>query len=276
MNFLKNTVLEATRYVSGFVNEDDDYVISASMLGKEPLQNYLSIIHGKIHTEEIDDTTLGSVFHRGMEEIMKDKLKEDTQNGDHNIVGVEQSMYVKLSNGWILSGTADLITEESENVFGIHDYKLSKSYALKMLKKDLHSHDYTKQLQALDALFVNSLRNHSDPVTTNLYIEFFVKDAKAIEKETSHTTITAPSKAKGEGMDPAEMVFQEVVQITDSLQSYIESAQVPPMCEDRWPRNVKGKVIPTKCALYCSHGKAGLCPHYKNSERTNIDMIANW
>lgn len=276
MNFIKDTVLAATAYVSGYVNEDDDYVISASMVAKEPLQNYLSIVHGKIHTEEIDDTTLGSVFHRGMEEIMKDKLIDDNKKGKHQIVGIEHSMHVKLSNGWVLSGTADLVTEPEPKHFRMHDHKLSKSYALKMIKKDLNKHDYTKQLQVLDALFRETSNPGEIVGDIDLCIEFFAKDAKAIEFEKSHTTVKAPNKRGTEDMSATEVVFGEVVAITDSLQSYIETGTIPPMCSDRWPRNVKGKVIPTKCALYCSHGKAGLCPHYKNSDRTNIDMIVNW
>ena len=295
MNFIEKTILEATTYVSGYVNKDDDYVISASMVGNDPLQNYLSIIHGKIGEEVIGDNTLGSVFHLGMKGIMQRKLDLCIANGEtSNIIGIEKDMYVKLSNGWILSGTADLILNNRGSV-EIHDYKLSKSYAKKKLKEQLTTHNYAIQLRVLDALF----RENQDGKVygiegdIRLSVDFFSKDAKAIEFEPTYEDVVIPSK-KGiefeptyedvvipskrgtEDMSATEVVFGEVVEITNSLQAYIESGEIPPICKDRWPRNVKGKIIPIKCALYCSHGKAGLCPHYKNSDRTNVEHIVNW
>ena len=76
---LKKLIVDGTQYESGYVNEDDDYVISASMVGKDPLQNYLSIIHGKTAENEVTDATLGTVFHRGMEELVKENMKKMEQ-----------------------------------------------------------------------------------------------------------------------------------------------------------------------------------------------------
>jgi len=137
---LEKDIVDATRYVSGYKNDEDNYVISASMVANEPLQNYLSIIHGKIDGNTIDDTHLGSIFHKGMEEIMAAKIGETSYD-----YATEHSMHMTLSNGWILSGTADLILEPTPGNFEIRDYKLTKSYAHKMFKKERYSHSYTKQ-----------------------------------------------------------------------------------------------------------------------------------
>ena len=273
-DFVKNMVLEATQYVSGYVNKDDDYVISASMVGKEPLQNYLSIVHGKITDTDIGDNTLGSVFHKGMEQIAMEKVKSGTGK---NIIGIEKPLYYKLPNDWILSGTADLILLDENNNVEIHDYKLTKSYAHAMFLKEKFSHDYTKQLQVLDALIrEGDYRPEEVNGQIELVVDYFVKDAKAINYEASFRPEPAPNKTGTDDMRAAEVTFAEVVAITDSLQGYIEAGQVPPECKDKWPRNIKGTVIPTKCALYCSHGKAGLCPYYKPDTRKAVNRLAQW
>ena len=267
---LKAIILDETQYVSGFVNKEDDYVISASMVGKEAIQNYLSIVHGKIHNEEIDDTTLGSVFHLGMETMMNKWMKENPASP----MFTEHSMDVKLSNGWVLSGTADLILKnETDGTVEIRDYKLTKSYAKTMMKKELMNHTYTKQLQVLDALWHESKK---DELPTILVCDMFIKDAKAADYELSHEPVVVPNKIGAEGMDAHEVLFGEVVAQTDSLQSYIESGTVPPECNDKWIRKIKGVTIPTKCAFYCSHGKAGLCPYYNATSRTAVNRLANW
>ena len=270
---LSEVILEGTAYVSGFVNKDDDYTISASMIGKEPLENYLRIVNGTVPETALSDATLGTVFHRGMEGIMQDRAIAD---GDKSIVGIEKSMSHKLSNGWVLSGTADLIVKTAPGRYSIHDYKLTKNYTYKMLQKELHTHNYTKQLQVLDALFrvdggAGEINNDID-----LYIEMFLKDSKAVAFEPILRSVKAPNKVGTTDMNASEVLFTEVVQITDSLQAYIESGELPPKCTDVWPRNVKGTVIATKCALYCSYGKAGTCPHYNPDTRKEVNRLVNW
>ncbi len=248
---LQKTILEATAYQSGYVNKDDKYVISASMVGNEPIQNYLSIIHGKVASDKIDDSTLGSVFHRGMEDIMHEKRG----SGNSPIYGIEHSMHVDLSNGWVLSGTADLVINEKDADFEIRDYKLTKSYAHKMFLKEKYSHNYTKQLQVLEALFREGDNRPQAINKVTLICDYFVKDAKAVDYELTHRPEVVPNKEGTEDVRASEVTLAEVVQITDSLQGYLEGGEVPPECTDKWIRNVKGVIVPTKCVLYCSHNK---------------------
>ena len=267
---LQKDILEATKYVSGFVNNEDKYVISASMVANDPLQNYLSIIHGKIDGNKIDDTHLGSVFHKGMEEIMGAKVGETSY-----VYAVEHSMHKELSNGWILSGTADLILEPTPGNFEIRDYKLTKNYAHKMFLKEKYTHSYTKQLQVLESLFREG-ENRSANLINNvtLVCDYFIKDAKAIEYEKSYRPEEVPNKEGTEDIRAAEVTLMEVVAITDTLQSYIESATIPPECKDLWIRNVKGNIIRTRCQLYCSYNS--VCPYYDNNTHQAANRIASW
>ena len=268
---LKNLIVEGTKYVSGFINEDDDYVISASMVGNDPLQNYLAIVHGKGTETEITDATLGSVFHRGMEEIVKEKMTSDAK-----IYGAEVSMHHRLVNGWILSGTADLIVEPKKYNYEIHDYKLTKKYTRKMTEKDKHTSNYTKQLHVLDALFRRdtTLSRTMIEGDIELHCDFFLKDTVAVNHEAVFQPFIIPNKTGTSDMNATDTLFAEVVEITNSLQSYLESGTIPPVCADRWPRNVKGKIISSRCEFYCSH--KSVCPHYNPDPRKIVDHLANW
>jgi len=103
-----------------------------------------------------------------------------------------------------------------------------------------------------------------------------MKDSKAPEYEPIHKPTQVPNKIGTEDMNSTEVTLAEVVAITDSLQTYIESGQIPPQCSDVWIRNVKGKSVRTRCEFYCSHGKAGLCPHYQRSDIMQVQNKIDW
>ncbi len=265
-------IKKATQYKRGFTPPDDAYVISASMIAKDPLQNYLTILHGNSSTidQPIDDSDLGTLFHKGMEQVVLAEKDQGETNPDEHIL-VEHTMHKKLKNGWFLSGTADLIIRRTDGTSDIEDHKLTKTYALKMIKKDLNNHDYTVQLQALDLLNWNENPYPIEKkLQSTLVINVFCKDAKAIDKEPTFTPVTAPNT-------DLQNFEERVVEITDSLQAYIEEGEIPPKCTDVWLRKLKnGTTISTKCALYCSHGKAGVCPYYQPDTRESVARLTNW
>ena len=263
----EKAILAQTKYKRGFTPPDDAYVISASMIAKDPLQNYLTILYGSQEEKTISDSVLGSVFHKGLEQII---LAEKEKNTDEHVL-IEHTMHKKLANGWYLSGTADLIIRRPDGTSDIEDHKLTKTYALKMIKKDLNTHDYTVQLQALDLLNWNENPFKVDErLQSTLKINVFCKDAKAIDKEPTFTPVTAPNT-------DLQNFEDNVIAITDSLQAYIEEGEIPKKCEDTWIRKLKnGKTIETKCALYCSHGRAGNCMYYKPDTRESVNLLTNW
>jgi len=269
---LEKDILKATAYKSGYVNEEDKYVISASMVAKEPLQNYLSIVYGKVEADSFNDATLGSVFHRGMEIIMHEKRRTDDEPGI--VWGIEHSMDVELSNGWVLSGTADLILQPIPGHFEIRDYKTTKAYAHTMFKKDVHNHDYTKQLQVLEALFREGNSRPAIIGSVTLVCDYFIKDAKALEFEKSHRPEVVPNRMGTEDVNASNVLLGEIVEITNKLQEHIEGATLPLKCKDTWPRKVKGHTIHIRCQLYCSHNK--VCPYYDATTRTSVDRISAW
>lgn len=262
---LNQIILDGTKYVSGFANTEDNYVISASMVGKDPLQNYLSILHGTIDNDKISDNTLGTILHKGMEQLIVPQIA----NEDDTQVFIEHNMVMILANGWILSGTADLMYANPGMPLTIRDYKFTKAYALKMFKQNPSAHQYSKQLSVLDLLAVkNHLHEPGEPDANELICDFFLKDANAMKSEITHNPqMVVPT------IDHATLE-EQIVEETNILQAYIEAGEIPPRCEDVWERNVSGKIIPSRCAYWCSYNK--VCPHYSASTQQTAARLSNW
>jgi hypothetical protein len=228
------------------------------MIGSELLQNYLRIINEPVQEKQLRDTTLGTIFHIGMAEIAK--------NFYERVVYTEYSMNTKLSNGWVVSGTADLIVH-FENYIEIHDYKLAKKYTAKMVKQDIKmgkEHSYALQLQTLHYLWN---RKNSKYLDNKLFIDFFLKDTKIQDQEKVLEQVEIEPKANE---DMEEILLQK----TNELQSYIEEGKIPPKCTYTWPRSVKGRLVQFKCAYYCSQSE--VCPYYDSLGNNTMIDFANW
>jgi hypothetical protein len=224
------------------------------MLGKDVLQNFLTVVYGSHKGTEIDDTTLGSVFHRGMENIAAEKL---SWGEDIAELSIEQQMQADLNEDWIVSGRADLrYLHLPSDVYCIHDYKLIKHYAASQVVAR-PDHPYRWQLGVL-----RWLANLTEPAArdkaVHCFIDIFAKDAKRLNGELTYTQIQVPT-----GQILTNDIQSKLESSTRAIQNYIECGDIPPQCEDLWWRTVGKTKVPTKCALYCSHGKAGVCPYYK-------------
>jgi len=256
---LKKALLNQSKYISGYVNENDDYVISASMVGREPLQNYLDIIYGKQEVDDITDMFIGSCFHEGMRTYMNKEA-----NYDKSIIGVEKPLHTKLSNGWIISGTADLIVTDNDTV-EIHDYKTTKAYAVKMFDKEPLSHQYNMQLNVLGYLWKQMHPSFEGEI--KLVLDFFVKDADKLKSE--------PTLVQREVQQLTNKEIEEtLLQKTNELQSYIESGQIPPKCEQLWPRKVNGVFMNSRCEIWCQFKR--ICPHYESPYNKDTAMLTNF
>ena len=252
---LEKMILNATKYDGERANP---YTFSASMTGNTLLQNYLIIVHGSQEEHSVGDATLGSVFHKGMEEIVR-----STAVANDEALLAERKVVHNLDNGWAISGTTDLEVLGEGVIKEIHDFKLVKHYAVKKILENPSQHSYAMQLH------IN--RYIRSAVHSKLYIDAFAKDAKHLESESTFNQIE---------IQPISFEDTEayLYGITDEIKQWVESGQVPPKCDDVWLRKLKttGEVIASRCMLYCSFGKTGLCPHYKPNSRNSATMAVNW
>lgn len=265
---VKKIILESTQYVSGSKDDipDDAFSISASQLGKETLQIYLQMIYGNQEEKEITDSTLGTIFHKGMETIVKEKIIKD--DPEKQMLFPETPRHLKMKDNWYLTGTSDL--EVIGDNIEIRDYKLTKIYAGKMYRQDPRNHSYGLQASALTYLLSKSNETPYENITN--IIDFFYKDANRMKMEQTHDPIIHIPHTKEE----IEEVFDKK---SKELQHHMENATIPPVCKDLWTRKVAGKTtyVDTKCEFYCN--QKNNCPYYKKKQQyknTSVELIAGW
>ena len=275
IRLIEKAILKYTEYESGYTPEDGEKVLTASMIGGEPLQNFLTVKHGKDisrSNEKINDSTVGTLCHSGLEKIWGslDKLPEGVK------VYTERNMHMKLPNNWVLSGTADVIIRDSvKKTVLIGDYKVVKIYRFldpksKNIKKDFSDDQYATQLNVLSLLFMNDEAN-KDFKPPRKYILPLFKDANALKGEFTWNPIEIPKLKKREVInenlevvkaDGDEALLIEIKAEMARIDKHLENGTMPDKCDNLWWGYHNKKKIPKRCVFYCDHGKEGRCPHY--------------
>ena len=99
---------------------------SPSMLGSTLLQNFLTKVFGYQPDDSIGHNTLGSLMHYSLQHLV----------ASDNILNEMKYKY-EMKNGVTLSFIVDMMTLDKDGfITSIHDYKLTKIYAGKQLKKE--------------------------------------------------------------------------------------------------------------------------------------------
>ena len=245
---IKDIILEGTKYE----REPGELKFSASMFSSTDLQNYLTILHGAQDHPEVDQSTIGSVFHLGMEQLMRKRYPKSE--------GIEKEVSYDRDDGWKVSARMDF-HDNSTNVPVIRDWKLTKLYAGKMLKKDMN-HPYRLQVNVARHILVE----RGARVEPSMVIHMFYKDQDQLKGDVGYEAIH---------INPIIDVGTQIDAKIAKLNGFIETGTEPPECsmEEKWFRRMKnGNVIPSRCQLYC--GVKDHCPYYKTpSART---AVANW
>lgn len=107
-------------------------ILSASDIGNDSWMVALKIKYGVIE-KDIDQTTIGTLLHLGLETIFTPPERKE-----------------RKFNDWTITGLADYIDEKESTVY---DFKLTKSYTGKKIKERLNSHHYTVQLNVYRWLY---------------------------------------------------------------------------------------------------------------------------
>lgn len=247
---IEKDILEATKYK----REVGELRFSASMFSNTDLQNFLIVVYGAEEPTEIGQNTIGNIAHKGMEEIYKGVQDVYTE--------VDYKIENYADTGWALTGTADLVATKPDYI-NIHDYKFTKLYAGKSVKKDLR-HGYRMQLNTLKQLIVEST-GHT-PENIHLYLEMFYKDADILYLQKSYEQIEVRDIP-----DIKELIIAKI----KALDTLIKAGEMPPECStaDLWFRKLKnGNTVRSRCQAYCS--VAHVCPYYTPPSAKKT--ISNW
>ena len=230
---------------------------SGSQFGNTLLQNYLITLYGSQEEDCISQSDIGSVFHKGMEDIFR---TESFSNNNPEFIFLENKVSRELPNGWALTGTIDRTHPilGADNHTQIRDYKLTKKYSGKTVHKEWY-HPYKLQLNS----YLYSSTKLLKP--TKLFLDLFYKDADVLLKEPGYEEIEVPVFED----------FEEIaLRVTDELEAAIDSGITPPECtvKEKWLRKLKsGNTVPSRCMAYC--GVASKCPYYQTSLKS---QIAGW
>jgi hypothetical protein len=149
---------------------------------------------------------------------------------------------------------------EGPETIDIHDYKLTKTYALKKIKTELSTHQYVKQINTAAWIL-----RQTESKKFRGFLEIFVKDAKKIAYEPSYEQVE---------VEIDEFFEETLLSVTNELDSFLNNKIMPKKCEDVWFRKVKGTAIATRCKFYCdvSH----VCPYVNNSANSVAKNLTGW
>lgn len=237
-------ILEKTQYQGN--TEAGVKAISASDFGNDILQIWLRYKYGVPEKTEIGQDTIGTLFHFGVEQILKDEAE------------TEVSMELEMQNSWKLTGTADIILE---NAIYMCDIKLTKSYTIERVEKE-QEHQYVWQLNVYRYLYE---KLHGKEM--QMYLIAFLKDGgydfRKMENKPSLRVVQIPyiSDIK------IEEKFKE---ITEDIEKYEELGVEPPQCKDLWFRKVRGKSVPVRCMQYCAYKDK--CKYFNPKPTTIMEM----
>lgn len=242
MNNLEQILINETQY--GGNNEPNVKQISASQFGDEMLQIWLRYKYGVPKRNKFDQSTIGSIVHKGIETILSKYDNFET----------EKDVEKEFDNGWKLSGSIDIIDNENRIIY---DVKVTKQYTIEQLKKE-PEHHYIWQLSVYRYL-MNQLTGYD----YDIKLLAILKDGTEFDSRNGcareHISII--------DLEPKsyEQVENKFYEMTENIEKYEALGSKPNQCKDLWFRKVKGNLIPMRCEVYCAY--KDVCPYYNKPKR---------
>jgi hypothetical protein len=253
-------LLNATQY-SG-KHKKEEKVFSASMLGDEPLKNYLRYKHGTQQKQQLDATTLGSLYQLGIDTaVEKWNARMQYEHKDKDLKQYEYALRMTyiLPNGWTVSGEIDQYDTINNVIF---DNKLSNETTFKAIEKEGKRHHYALQLAVYKWLLIKNNITEEEPVCSialgnKSYSHYKTNKCETIE------IFEVPTLS----IQDTELLL---IEKTNELQTYIDMDTCPekPVVNKLMPYKKKGSPRATlmKCEYYCDY--KDLCPHYQPNNDT--------
>lgn len=235
-------------------------VFSASMLGNDMLQNYLSWKYGKSDKNKYGANTTGSIYQLGCDSAV-DKYSEAGSDqsmityADGSIVSrYESALRIQrtLPNGWTISGEMDQIDHKLKVII---DNKVVSGTAFKEIMKNDIDHQYNLQLSTYQWLLEPTHGRYEAMLS-------IVNKAGAAIRNDQYATLHLNTHS-------SEDIEAAFIAETDALSFYIDNDMAPERCDIF--KYGKTKDIPNRCAFYCDHNHH--CPHYSDYKREK-DLIS--
>lgn len=234
-------------------------VFSASMLGNDMLQNYLSWKYGKSEKSKYGANTTGSIYQLGCDSAI-DKFNAAADGSDDKVLlltGLPR--YVSalriqrtLSNGWTISGEMDQVDHKLKVII---DNKVVSGLAFKEIMKNDIDHQYNLQLSTYQWLLEPTHGRYEAMLS-------IVNKAGAAIRNDQYATLHLNTHS-------SEDIEAAFIAETDALSFYIDNDMTPERCDIFKYGKVKDR--PARCMLYCDHNHH--CPHYSDFKREK-DLVS--
>jgi len=205
----------------------------------------LKFVHGSRIQPEINEMTLGTMFHEGALALITRKLKEE------GVAYASEFQLCHYIEDWQLVGHPDLAVFPEDGKIIVCDLKLTSSFTYQKYLKNQLDHAYTYQLnwyrfmirEAVDGDFDIQMRllffikNVSTSFSADIDRVYYEVEVPLIENER------LLSEARG-----------KIKQINAILEKEFKFSK----CDDVYMKSG----VPTRCQKYCSYND--VCPFYQS------------
>ncbi len=216
--------------------------LSASQLGNDDLQIYLKYMHGGKDSSQFEANTFGSIYHLGAEKAFEEI--EDTET--------ELSLSHMLSNGWLITGTLDLIWHKYKI---LADHKTTTSTSIASTVKDGKHSGYGLQMAVYQWLLWKEQGLNGYSAILPMIDKSFSYFKKNKYNQLTFIEIDTHSLEDTEAL---------LLEKTNRIQEYINLGQEPAECANLFWFGEKGKKKKRmRCIHYCD--QSNNCSAYKKS-----------
>ena len=244
-------LLHAAKYTGN--QEKEKKIFSASMLGNDPLQNFLKFKHGGRDSIQFEANTFGSIYQLGVDSAaeMWNNFKNETQYENAKRIKVE------IENGWIVSGEIDQLDHKNKIIF---DNKVTTATTIAKIKKEGPSHQYALQLGVYKYLLEKEAEKTGSEKIEYSTVLPVVDKGFSYFKQNKNSQLTFVEVSTYSTDEIEKMILEK----TNELDMYIDLGTEPGRCTNLFP--YKGK--PMRCIHYCDFAKH--CKHFSHTSPAAI------
>ena len=241
-------------------------IFSASMLGNDPLQNFLKLKHGSKDSIQFEANTLGSIYQLGVDAAATQWNDEHRENIPNRYINSLRLSYL-LPNGWTISGELDQLDTLLKVIF---DNKVSTATTVTKVPKEGKNHGYALQQAVYKFLL------HKYEIEKGIEPAEYSAVLPIVDKGFSYFKTNKTNQLNFVELELYSIteIEQMLIKATNELQQYIDLDQEPDKCAELWWFGRKGETKKAmKCIHYCDQN--GNCKHFNNDNAAKNMILDN-
>ena len=234
-------LLKASEYSGANVKKEvDGYILSASMLANDDLQNYYKIKSQPREQLVFGANTFGSIYQLGVDKAFE---------GDERYESAKR-ITLPLIDKWYVSGEMDQIDHERKIIF---DNKVISGTEFKKIRSYDKNGKYNLQLGVYRWLM---WKETGEDYNTALVA---IDKSFSLYKNDKHNFLNFIAMSTHEPEEMEKILIEKAKLLQEFLDLDIEPAQ----CKNLfWYKQKDGRSVPMRCIHYCDY--AAQCKYYSD------------